>query len=148
MKNPFRRLKKVVTAPATAVRNTARLLRMRARANDVLELADQAAETPDLYRSATWWSRVIPAVSALIAVLPIPKETLQMLTSLLANSKTTITGVAMIVAAVAAVANGTPFTDNTVIVGVLGGFGLILGKDFNVTGGSKPQSPEAERRVP
>lgn len=74
MKKFFRILATPVTAPIKAVKNTARLLTIRGRATDVLDLAEEAEANPRLYRDAGWWSRVVNAVYRLADVLPIAPE--------------------------------------------------------------------------
>ena len=56
------------------------------------------------------------------------------LRNVLANYKTTLAGVAAILAALTAVANGAPLDDAAVITGLITGIGLILGKDAGVSG--------------
>lgn len=66
--------KKVVTAPVKAVRNTARLLKIRNEAEDVLEIAEEAEADPRLYRDPSWWTRLLTQTGELIAALPIAPE--------------------------------------------------------------------------
>jgi hypothetical protein len=84
-----------------------------------------------------------------IAVLPIAQELKNMdaIRGALANYKTTIVGIGMIVGAITAFANGAALTDETVWMPLVGGIGFVLGKDFNVTGGSKPATQEAAART-
>jgi hypothetical protein len=151
--NPFKAIgrgaKKVVTAPVTAVKNTARLLKLRNEAEDVLIVAEEAEADPRLYRSVGWWKRLLTEAGELIAVLPIAQEIKNMdaVRGALANYKTTIVGIGMIIGAITAFANGAPLTDETVWMPLVGGIGFILGKDFNVTGGQKAATFEASKRV-
>lgn len=64
----------VATAPVRLVKHTAQLLTLRSRAEAELELFEQAEATPQLYRDATWWSRVFTATRRLVDVLPIAPE--------------------------------------------------------------------------
>jgi hypothetical protein len=151
--NPFkafgRGAKKVVTAPVKAVRNTARLLKIRSEAEDVLIVAEEAEADPRLYRDLGWWKRLMKEAGEAIAVLPIAQELKNMdaIRGALANYKTTIVGIGMIVGAITAFANGAALTDETVWMPLVGGIGFVLGKDFNVTGGSKPATQEAAART-
>ena len=146
----WKKLATPVTAPVKAVRQTARLLKIRSRASDVLETAEAAEANPALYRDATWWSKLLRQGSALLDVLPVPQEVKRMdwLKSVLANYKTTIGGIAALASAAAVVANDPSKITDPVTLGLIGaGIAGIAGKDANVTGGSKPQTPEAQRRV-
>lgn len=76
--NPFkaigRGVKAAVTAPIDVARRTQRLLVLRARADDVLQLAEDAEADPRLYRDAAWRARLFTAAWRLFAVLPIASE--------------------------------------------------------------------------
>ena len=112
------------------------MLRARNKAAAVWTLAEQAEADPRLYREAAWWSQVVTQVRELLAVLPFAQEIREMtfLRNVLANYKTTLAGVAAILAALTAVANGAPLDDAAVITGLITGIGLILGKDAGVSG--------------
>jgi NCAIR mutase (PurE)-related protein len=151
--NPFkafgRGAKKVVTAPVKAVRNTARLLKIRSEAEDVLIVAEEAEADPRLYRDLGWWKRLMKEAGEAIAVLPIAQELKNMdaIRGALANYKTTLAGVGLIIGAITAFANDVPLTDEKVWMAAITGIGLILGKDFNMTGGTKAATPEAKART-
>lgn len=138
--NPFKAIgrgaKAVVTAPVKAVRTTTRMLRARNEAADVWALAEEAEANPRLYRDAAWWKRLLTQVGELLAVLPLAPEIREMtfLKNVLANYKTTLAGVAAILASLTAVANGTPIDDPAVLTGFITGLGLIVGKDASKTG--------------
>jgi hypothetical protein len=139
---------RIVTAPVRAVKNTARLLKIRNEAEDVLELAQEAEADPRLYRDRGWWNRLLTQAGELIAVLPIAQEVRNMdaIRGALANHKTTLAGVALIVGGIVAFANGAPLTDESVWGSLVGGLGLICGKDFNVTGtGSKAATAPTDK---
>jgi hypothetical protein len=72
-----------------AVRNTARLLKMRSEAEDVLIVAEDAEADPRLYRDPKWWGRLLKEAHELYRVLPIAQETRGMLDKL-AGKKTYI----------------------------------------------------------
>jgi hypothetical protein len=72
--NPFRAIARVASSPARLVRQTARLLTLRDRAEDVLALAQDAEVNPQRYRDATWWSRLVTAGGRLAAALPLAPE--------------------------------------------------------------------------
>jgi hypothetical protein len=74
MKNPFRAVKKVVTAPVRAVKGTARVVQVYARARRVRKVAAEAQADPRQLRELAWWSRFIPAAGDLYAALPLSKE--------------------------------------------------------------------------
>lgn len=146
--NPFKAIgrgaKAVVTAPVKAVRTTARMLRARNEAADVWALAEEAEADPRLYRDSSWWKRLLTQTGELLAVLPLAPEIRQMtfLRNVLANYKTTLAGVAAILAALTAVANGAALDDPAVITGLITGVGLIVGKDATKTGvAAKPTEP-------
>lgn len=65
--------------PLTAIRRTRRLLTIRSRGLEVLELAEQAEADPRLYRSESWWRKVVSAGARLVAVLPLPKASMSKL---------------------------------------------------------------------
>jgi hypothetical protein len=75
--NPFKAIgrgaKKAVTAPVKAAKNTARLLKLRSEAEDVLIVAEEAEADPRLYKQPQWWGRLFKEAGELIAVLPIAK---------------------------------------------------------------------------
>lgn len=138
------------TAPVKAVRNTARLLKIRSRAEDVLETAEEAEANPQLYREPTWWSKLLKQGGALLEVLPVPKEVKEMdgLKSLLKNYKTTIGGIAALAAAASMIAEDPSKITDPITLGLIGaGIAGLSGKDANVTGGKKPQTEEAQKRV-
>jgi hypothetical protein len=68
------------------------------------------------------------------------------LKGLLANWKTTLAGVALLTGAASSVATGGEVNEAT-LTAIVAGVGLLFGKDGNVTGGSKPQTKEAEQRA-
>ena len=72
---------------------------------------------------------------------------MEFLQSALTSHKTTLVGLGMIVGALVAVANGASVGDEAVVTGFLGGIGLLLAKDSNVTGGTKAATKEAEART-
>lgn len=146
----WKKLATPITAPVKAVRNTARLLKIRSRAEDVLETAEAAEANPQLYRDATWWSKLLKQGGALLEVLPVPEEVRKMewLKQALTNYKTTIGGIAALSAAAATIANDPSKLTDPIVLGLIGaGFAGIMGKDANVTGGSKPQTEEAQTRT-
>jgi hypothetical protein len=147
--NPFKKIARVVTAPVRAVKNTARLLTIRNEAEDVLEIAEEAEANPRLYRDQGWWTRLLTQAGELVAVLPMAQEIRNMdaIRGALANYKTTLAGVGLLIGAVTAFANGVELTDEKVWMAAITGIGLILGKDFNTTGGTRPATPEAEART-
>lgn len=71
--NPFKAIRRGVTAPVRAATSTARLLTLRKRGVAVLELADEAAEHPALYRDLSWWRRLLAAGAALVDAIPLPQ---------------------------------------------------------------------------
>jgi hypothetical protein len=151
--NPFKAIgrgaKKVVTAPVKVVRSTARLLKIRGRAADVLELAEQAEADPRLYRDAAWRARLITAVLRLVAVLPLPVEIRTVITQLLgANWRTTLTGLGASfgILFLSAIQNGGVTIKDAAIAAAVGVIGAVA-KDAGVTGGTKPATPEAAKRV-
>jgi hypothetical protein len=138
--NPFKAIARGVTAPVRAVKATGRLLTIRARGQEALELAEQAEADPHLYRDPTWWSRTLRAAWRLLQVLPVPTDVrnLTMLKNVLANWQTTLAGIAALTAVAAHVAQDpTVLTNPETIAAILVGIGLVLGKDASVTGVKK-----------
>ena len=67
------------------------------------------------------------------------------------NWKTTLSGVGTILAALGAMAHGFSISDLSQVYGsiplIVTGIGLLMAKDGDVTGGTVPQTREAEVRV-
>lgn len=67
MRNPLLR-------PFDFVRNTARVIKARNAAVDEIELLEDAAQHPELYRDPSWWARLVAATRRLLDVIPMPTE--------------------------------------------------------------------------
>jgi hypothetical protein len=145
----WRKVATPITAPIKAAKDTAELLELRRRGVDALDTAKEAAAAPALYRDPPWQRRMLQAVVRLVAVLPLPQEIRDMtfLTHALANYKTTLVGLSLMLGGCIALANGVPITDEKAGGAILAGLGFMLAKDANVTGGSTPQTEEAAERV-
>ena len=142
-----RALKKTVTAPVAFVRNTKKLLAARREAEDIWEIAEEAEADPRLYGDAHWRARLMKETGDLISVLPLHAGVKAIMQSLLTNWKTTLIGV------------GTGFgyfffqalQGGATLKDAAFGAGLallgLMAKDANVTGGTKPATPEATDRV-
>ncbi len=150
--NPFKALgrgaKKVVIAPVELTRRTKRLLTIRARADEVLQIAENAEADPRLYRDAVWRRSLIAAVLRLVVVLPLPVEIRTVIEKLLGPSwKVTLAGAigGFIVFLLDALQNGVS------LKGAATGAAIAvvakLAKGEKVTGGTVPATPEAEARV-
>lgn len=66
------------------------------------------------------------------------------------NWKTTSAGILLVIGSIVGVIFAPAITVPVIMgaaTGVLGGVGLIFAKDGDVTGGTKPATPEAEKRT-
>lgn len=72
--NPFRALAKVITVPAHEVHDGVRLIKIARAGEDVLDLLEDAAAHPELYRLPTWWERVLIAAQRLVDLIPLPEQ--------------------------------------------------------------------------
>lgn len=136
--------------PLKAVRSVARFAKAQKEAYDVWRLAEQAEKNPALYRDAGWWSQLIKASGELLDALPLPKEIreMQFLKNALINWKSTLGGVAAGMSAIAILAHDPSRLSDPVVIGLLGAaWAGLTGKDANVTGGTKPSTPEATLRT-
>jgi putative alpha-1,2-mannosidase len=117
MRNPFGRL--------------ARLLRLQKNAQASLDAFERAKAQPQLYERSAFWDTALIPLRALVLDLPVAdsvKGLLQM-----KNWKTSLSGIAALVALAAKVVNGhfDPTTDIAIATGAIG---LIFSKDRDVTG--------------
>lgn len=120
------------------MKNPLRLFRLYARGSELLDEFDDAQTDTRLYASEAWWLRVLTTTRelALAAPLPVPVQTR---IEMLKNWKTTLAGVAAILAVAAKVlTTGTVdwATDGPAVIAAIG---LIAAKDSNVTGGTSKQ---------
>lgn len=134
--NPFKKAARIVTAPVHAVKDTVQLLRLRNEGQAALNILDEGAADPARYQQPTFWVRALTALRALALDLPLPASITGVL--IVQNWKTTVSGVAALLALAAKVANGhfDPTTDIAIATGAIG---LILAKDHDVTGGTRDQ---------
>jgi hypothetical protein len=108
-----------------------RLLRLRRHAQETLDVLEDGAAHPARYEQPSFWESALMPLRALILDLPVSttlKGLLQM-----KNWKTTLSGVAALLALAAKIANGhfDPATDIAIATGAIG---LVLAKDRDVTG--------------
>lgn len=140
--NPFK-------APIALARRTKRLLTIRARADEVLQLAENAEADPRLYGDPDWRRRLIAAVLRLVAVLPLPVEIRTVIEKLMGpNWRTTLAGIGFGFgfALLDALQNGVSLR-GALIGAAIAVFGK-LAKDEKVTGGIHPATTEAKERIP
>lgn len=93
-----------------------------------------------LWQSPIYHRKLAEAAAAVTEV--------RLMLGFLKNYKTTLAGLAAIFGAAAAIAGDpTQAGDPGILSTILAGIGLLFAKDSNVTGGTKPQTPEAEKRT-
>lgn len=119
------------------MKNPLRLLGIYAKANAVLAALDDAkrdweaarASRRDttLYASSTWWTRFLLATRDLALAVDLPAEMKEWLT--MKNWKTTLSGVAAILAVVAKVVTTGHIDWQTDGPAIVAGIGLIAAKD-------------------
>jgi len=122
------------------VKNPLRLVRIYGMASRVLLRLDAAKREHDegrtdparlSYASASWWRETREAVGTMVLALPIPEEMKHMI---LRNWKTTLSGVAALLAIASKVAMTGQFDWATDSAAVIAAIGLITAKDGNVSG--------------
>lgn len=118
------------------MKNPLRLLGLYAKANAVLDALDdakqdwearRASRRTTLYSSPEWWTRLLTATRDLTLASNPPGEVLEWLT--MKNWKTTLSGVAAILAVVAKVITTGHLDWQTDGPAVVAGIGLIAAKD-------------------
>lgn len=124
------------------MKNPITILRLYGKVSRVLERfesanADRVHHAADpqhtSYASVPWWTQTLDAVRALVLDLPVPEEVRQML---LRNWKTTLSGLAALLAIASKVAMTGQFDWGTDSAAIVAAIGLITAKDGNVSGTS------------
>lgn len=114
--------------------NPIRMVRLSLRAKKAANVLDDAAERPALYQDRVWWDKALTAVVDVLELAPVPpvlRKVKQM-----KNWKTTLSGVAGLLAIAVKVVNGGGIATEDLAV-VTGLIGLIFAKDFDRTGTGK-----------
>ncbi len=113
-----------------------RLLRIQRNAQSALDQFEDANRHPDVYERPSFWATALETLRALALDLPMSSTVQGVLQ--MKNWKTTLAGVAALLAVAAKVVNGhfDPALDGAA---VMAGIGLIFAKDSNVTGGTVQQ---------
>lgn len=116
--------RKVVTAPVAVAASAARFARAQKELFDVWRHAEKGERNPALYRDAGWWSQLLKECRDVYAVLPIAKETRDMVDKL-KGLKSYGAGAAM---AIIGAAFGLGYIDAetaTALLAVVGGGGIM-----------------------
>lgn len=119
------------------MKNPLRYLKVFMRGNELLDELDDAQKDTRLFASEAWWTRVLTTTRELVLAAPLPDSAKKVL--MLKNWKTTLAGVAAILAVAAKVlttGNVDWATDGPAVIAAIG---LIAAKDSNVTGGTSKQ---------
>jgi hypothetical protein len=141
------RFVRVLTAPVRAVKQTGRLLSLRKRGVDVLDVLDEGKADWDndptpadrrgaIYATQEFWLRALTAVRELVLELPLPETWIRRIT-MWKNWRTTLAGIGTLLAVAIKVATeGVGAFTSTDAALVTGAIGLVMAKDSNVTGGT------------
>ena len=117
-------------------KNPLRLLKIYAKASAVLAAWDEAkrdwearraSRRTTLYTSPEWWTRFLTAARDFALAVGLPREAQEILT--MKNWKTTLSGVAAILAVVAKIITTAQIDWQTDGPAVIAGIGLIVAKD-------------------